>query len=279
MADLLLRFTVGLGAGVLSGMFGIGGGLVTTPAIRMLLGAPALIAVGTPLPVIIPTAITGAVSYASRRLANVRVGVTIGATGAVTAIAGAWASRLAGGAAVMLATAAVIIVAAADMLHQSLSGSLASTVIDESGLSVERNPAEESSRSSEGTAWRHPRTVGTVALGIIAGLYSGFLGLGGGFVIVPVLTRFFEMPVKRAIGTSLVAVAIMAVPGTAAHALLGHIDWGMAAVLTVGSIPGAIAGAALTVAARERHIRIAFAVLLIATAIALGGTELAGVIR
>jgi uncharacterized membrane protein YfcA len=58
-----LTIGVGLVAGVLSGMFGVGGGLVTTPAIRLLLGFPALIALGTPLPVILPTAVAGAASY------------------------------------------------------------------------------------------------------------------------------------------------------------------------------------------------------------------------
>ena len=63
-----LTVAIGLVAGVLSGMFGIGGALVTTPAIRLLLGRPELIAVGTPLPVIIPTAVAGALAYARRGL-------------------------------------------------------------------------------------------------------------------------------------------------------------------------------------------------------------------
>ena len=57
------------------------------------------------------------------------------------------------------------------------------------------------------------------------GLYSGLLGLGGGFVIVPVLTRWLGFPAKRAIGTSLVAIAILSIPATVTHAFLGHIDW------------------------------------------------------
>ena len=74
---------IGFVAGYLSGQFGIGGGVITAPAIRMLLGGSALVSVGTPLPVIIPTSITGVIAYARRGLLDVRAGLTIGAAGAV----------------------------------------------------------------------------------------------------------------------------------------------------------------------------------------------------
>lgn len=284
MADLLLSLAVGLGAGVLSGMFGIGGGLVTTPAIRLLLGYPALIAVGTPLPVIIPTAITGAFAYVRRGSADVRTGMVVGLVGSLLSVAGAVASNQVGGAAVMYVTAVVILIAAADMFAQSRqAASLGGE--DEPPADEHVSLPEAASRlasdeavveSTSGAVHPRPRgTVAAVALGVVAGLYSGFLGLGGGFVVVPALTRWFGMPVKRAIGTSLIAVAIMAVPGSITHWFLGHVDLEVAVGLVVGSVPGAIAGAALTAVAHERHVRIAFAVLLVVTAVLLGGSELA----
>ena len=60
MQTQLTTLAIGFVSGLFSGAFGIGGGIVTTPAIRLILGAPALVAVGTPLPVILPSAITGA---------------------------------------------------------------------------------------------------------------------------------------------------------------------------------------------------------------------------
>jgi uncharacterized membrane protein YfcA len=89
VAEQLATALVGLVSGVLAGLFGIGGGLVTTPAIRLVLGYPELVAVGTPLMVIVPTAVTGAVSYARRGSADVRAGLTVGLWGSVTAILGA----------------------------------------------------------------------------------------------------------------------------------------------------------------------------------------------
>ncbi|HEY5113838.1 MAG TPA: sulfite exporter TauE/SafE family protein, partial [Coriobacteriia bacterium] len=91
--DGVAKFAVGLFSGVLSGAFGVGGGLITTPAIRLLLGYPALIAVGTPLPVILPGAVTGAATYWKRGSADVRAGITMGLIGSIGSVAGAMVSQ------------------------------------------------------------------------------------------------------------------------------------------------------------------------------------------
>ncbi len=259
MGDWLAAVLVGLASGVLSGMFGIGGGILTTPAIRLLLGAPALIAVGTPLPVIIPGALTGASSYVRRGEADLRVGLTIGVSGAVTAVLGAWATKFAGGPVVLLGTAALIAWAAADMAAQILW--------------LPRRPPEM--REAEEPCAEPPPSgpLRPAVIGLLAGAYSGFFGLGGGFVVVPLLTRWLRHPIKRAIGTSLVAVAMFAVPGTFSHAVLGNVDWSIAAPLALGVVPGAFVGAKVNSAANDRTIRLAFVVLLLAFATWLAVTE------
>ena len=80
------------------------------------------------------------------------------------------------------------------------------------------------------------------SVGVIAGLLSGLLGIGGGIVIVPALAGMLGMPLKRALGTSLVAVVVLVIPGTIVHAVLGNIDWAVALFLTIGSLPGARLG-------------------------------------
>ena len=97
MGRAALTAAVGFVSGVLSGMFGIGGGIITTPAIRLLLGYPALVAVGTPLPVIIPGALTGAVSLRAVRPRGRAAGLTLGAWGAVASVGGAALTRIVGG--------------------------------------------------------------------------------------------------------------------------------------------------------------------------------------
>lgn len=238
-------FLIGAVSGVLSGAFGIGGGIVTTPAIRLILKAPALVAVGTPLPVIIPGALTGAWTYLRRDLVDVRAATTVGVVGSIASIVGAWLSKLAGGSAVMLATAALIVYVAADTAVW----------------------AAKKSRGHHGQRPAAPAVPRVATIGLAAGLYSGFLGLGGGFVIVPLLTRWLGFDMKRAVGTSLLSVAILAIPGSVAHYLLGHIDPKIALGLAVGVVPGAAVGSRLTVLARETAVRYAFAVMLVCVAV------------
>ncbi len=253
MSDTAVTLAIGFVSGVLSGMFGIGGGVVTTPALRLILGAPALIAVGTPLPVIIPSAITGAISYTRRGLADVRTGVTVGLVGSGFAVAGALLATRAGGRVVLMATAVLIVYMAADMLLQTI-----------------RPPATAKAAPPE----RGANIWGLALLGAVTGLYSGFLGLGGGFVLVPMLSRWFGFPVKRAIGTSLVAVGLLAIPGTISHYLLGNVDVHAALLLIVGVVPGALVGARITFGASDRAIRLGFAALLLVVGVTLAASEL-----
>jgi uncharacterized membrane protein YfcA len=269
-----LTIGVGLVAGVLSGMFGIGGGLVTTPAIRLLLGFPALIAVGTPLPVILPTAVAGAVSYARRGLADVRAGVVIGLAGAPVAVVGAWLSGVIGGRWIMVLTAASMLYVAADMAVRARStfGTALPGRADPEPVVAEVADAPAPDPAPPVRAPLAP----LIAIGVAAGLYSGLLGLGGGFVVVPALARWLGFPLKRAIGTSLVTVALLSVPGSVAHLALGHVDLSLAAWLVLGTVPGALIGARLTAAARERHVAFAFATALAVTGVVLAVSELLG---
>lgn len=250
-------FAVGIASGLLSGMFGIGGGVVTTPAIRLLLGAPALIAVGTPLAAIIPATVTGAVSYVRSGVADRRAGVLVGLSGALTAVAGAWATRLVGGTLVLLVTALVILLTAADMVLRVLR--------------------PQPDRPDAATLEQRPPSVPVlVAIGVLTGFYSGFLGLGGGFILVPMLTRWLRFPIKRAIGTSLVSITLLAIPALATHWYLGNIDWAIALALVVGVVPGAFLGSKITLGASDRTVNIGFAVLLVIVAVWLGVAEVAG---
>lgn len=255
MWDLLQAAVIGLVAGYLSGQFGVGGGIVTTPVIRLLLERPELVAVGTPLPVIIPTAVAGAFAYARRGLLDVRTGLAVGIVGAGFAVLGAWATLLVGGRVVLLVTAALICWMAVDMALLALASPGSGTL--RTGRTAGVSPALK-----------------IALLGIAAGLYSGFLGLGGGFIVVPALVRYFGFDVKRAVGTSLVAVSILAVPGSITHYLLGNIEVGLALGLSIGVVPGALLGAHVTARAKEKTVRVAFAGFLAVVGAVLALSEL-----
>ena len=275
MQQLLITLGIGLTSGLLSGAFGIGGGIITTPAIKLILGAPALIAVGTPLPVIFPSALTGVASYARSKLIDLRVGITCGLIGSAAAVLGAWATRLVGGNVVLIATAALILYTAADMVLQIVRPPRVGLEAGEErdAFSALR---EAGGLESAGTPVRHPAWPALAFIGIAAGFYSGFLGLGGGFILVPMLTRWLRFPIKRAIATSLLTITILAVPGTITHALLGHIDWRIALWLSVGVVPGAWIGSRVTLGSADRTVRLGFAVLLIVVGGWLGIATLLG---
>ncbi len=258
MADWPLTLAVGAMSGLLAGMFGIGGGLLTTPAIRVVLGYPAFIAVGTPLVAILPTAVFGAVSYARAGMADVRLGLTVGAWGIVGSVAGAALTRLAGGSTLMLLTAVLVLFAAADMAWSARAAGAA------------QPPAPPEAPLAPPRAGR----VAKALTGLVTGLYSGFFGLGGGFVLVPLLTRRMGLSIKQAIGTSLVAIGVLAVPGIATHWALGNVDVRLGVLLALGSVPGALAGARVTRMATERWVRIGFAALMSVVGVILALTEI-----
>jgi uncharacterized membrane protein YfcA len=108
----------------------------------------------------------------------------------------------------------------------------------------------------------------------VAGLLSGLLGIGGGVIMVPAFVQLAGIQVKAAIATSLVCVGAFALPGTVTHALQGHVDWRVALALVVGVIPGARLGAALTIRATDRRLRLVVGTFLGCTAFLYGLSEL-----
>jgi hypothetical protein len=268
VVELIPELLVGFFAGLVSGQFGVGGGLVTTPAIRLLLGYPELVAVGTPLVTIIPTAITGGLAYTRRGLADVRAGLTIGIVGAPATVLGAYAASLIGGRVILIATSALIVYVAVRTGSQAWR---------ERGSSEEPGGAAQPDAPTDETQGRdcaERRRRYLPLLGLGAGLLSGLLGLGGGFVIVPALMQIFGFGVKRAIGTSLVAIGVLAIPGAIAHWALGHVDVSLALAMTLGVIPGALLGARVTAVAEERTVRLGFAAVLAIAGVVLGLSEL-----
>jgi uncharacterized membrane protein YfcA len=88
--------------------------------------------------------------------------------------------------------------------------------------------------------------------------------------MVPGFTQVGDLPVKKAIATSLACVGLFAIPGTITHALLGNIDWHFAVLLTIGVIPGARLGAALAIRAGDARLRRVVALFLGLMALAYG---------
>ena len=104
---------------------------------------------------------------------------------------------------------------------------------------------------------------------MIAGLASGYVGVGGGFIMVPLMLAVLGIPMSLASGTSLIAIMILAIPGVIEQGLLGNIEYLAGIAIVVGSIPGALVGARLVRMVPERQLRFIFGGFLLVAAVML----------
>lgn len=249
----ILGVLVGFVAGIGSGLFGVGGGVVTTPAVNVLLGGSAIEAVATPLPVIFPTSLVGAWTYYKAGEVSLRAAGWGALTGIPGAVLGAYLT---------------------DFVNAHLLLFVTALLLGWTGYQVIRGRKPL-------VAWEKGKTPGWkyAAIGGAAGFTSGLLGVGGGIIMVPAFTVFIGMPLRRALGTSLVTISALVVPGTIVHWWLGHIDWAIFAALTVGVVPGARLGAKVALGVREQSLRVAVGLFLLVIALLYGTRELLQLIR
>ena len=106
-------------------------------------------------------------------------------------------------------------------------------------------------------------------IGLVAGLASGYVGVGGGFIMVPMMLAILSIPMSLAAGTSLIAIMILAIPGVIEQAILGNISYFAGISIVVGTIPGAVIGARLVRVIPERQLRFAFGGFLLVAAVLL----------
>jgi uncharacterized protein len=124
-------------------------------------------------------------------------------------------------------------------------------------------PAPKSEQARAGGTGR------LIAIGTLAGVYSGLFGVGGGAVMVPLLILWRGMDPRVAAATSLAAIIVIAAAGTATHAVYGNVHWGAALAVAVPAVGGAVVGTALQQRVRREWVSIGLAVLLI-----IGGIDL-----
>ena len=234
-----LTLLIGLFTGVLSALFGVGGAMVSNPGVRAL-GAPPLVAVGTTLPSLLPGAVSGTLRYQREGLVDWQVVAWASSAGLPVVVGGALLSRVVPGEGHLLLLAIAVLLA--------FTAWRTAFGVPEGDDREEGNPARVAApRITAG--WR------PALVGVAAGLFSGLLGIGGGVIMVPGFTKL-QLPLKSAIATSLVCVGVFGVPATITHALLGHVDWRLATLLTIGVVPGARLGASLTIRIDERRLRL-----------------------
>lgn len=295
----ILPALAGVGIGILSGLLGVGGGTIMVPIFRLAFGMSPVVSTATSLFAIIPTSVSGAVSHVRHKTCVPALGVAAGLGGAVTSPVGVWLAQISPPWLVMAAAALIIGWSAAKMLGKAIKmkkpqaarnadkavpdagdrgeSPTKGTVACTEGREPQGPSSEAAAVSSPSTARQNGETKLTrkqlligVGIGLIAGLASGYVGVGGGFIMVPLMLSLVGIAMRQASGTSLIAVMILAVPGVIEQALLGNINYAAGIAVVVGTVPGAVVGARLVRVVPERTLRFIFGgFLLVAAALLL----------
>ena len=308
MVEVLVHFVapalVGVLIGIASGLLGIGGGTVMVPIFRLAFGMSATMSTATSLFAIIPTSISGAISHVKGKTCIPALGIAAGLGGACLSPVGVWLAQLSPDWLVMLAAALIIGYSAINMFKKAfkipragqpaegadaaaaagapscgskLSSRAEARVVGLSpqsdapaaaSLTFSGEPAVSASTADDSSLSRKQLLQGA-SIGLVAGLASGYVGVGGGFIMVPLMLSIIGIPMRKASGTSLIAVMILAIPGVIEQGIIGNINYLAGIAIVIGTIPGAVIGARLVTKVPERTLRLLFGCFLIVAAVML----------
>ena len=271
---------VGLAIGVLSGLIGVGGGTILVPVFKLAYGMPAIAATATSLFTIIPTSAAGVVTHIRNKTCIPVLGLAAGIGGACTSSLGVWLASLSPEWAIMVAAALVIGYSAATMLQKALKlwrrqRAQGADADGRAGDDVAEGATDAAVAARAPSAAAFPRiegfstrktVVAGAAIGLGAGLVSGYVGVGGGFIMIPLFMQVFRMPMRLTSGTSLIAIMLLATPATIAQAVLGNIDWVAGICVALGTMPGAAIGSRLITRVPELALRLVFSGFLFVAA-------------
>ena len=253
----------GVFVGVMSGLLGVGGGTIMVPIFRLAFGMSPLASTATSLFAIIPTSISGVVAHARAKTCVPKLGLALGVGGAVMSPLGVWLASVSPGWLVICVAAIVIGFSAFKMFKKAVKCAPAPRAGAASAHSVSPKPVPDQPHLSR------KQYLQGACIGLIAGLASGYVGVGGGFIMVPLMLAVLDIPMSLASGTSLIAIMILAIPGVIEQGLLGNIEYLAGIAIVVGSIPGALVGARLVRVVPERQLRFIFGGFLLVAAVML----------
>ncbi|NJN85712.1 MAG: sulfite exporter TauE/SafE family protein [Leptolyngbyaceae cyanobacterium SL_7_1] len=242
-----LLFVVGIVTGTLSGLLGIGGGLLMVPVLTFF-EIPLVQATATSLIGVFLSAVSGSIRNFLAKELNWRVSLLLAAFGILTAQVGAWLGDRLPDAGLSLAFAALLLLTIYLMgLRQQLK--------------QQRDQPEMKLMVSQANF------LAIVGIGLSAGLLSGLFGVGGGIVMVPLQMLFLREPVKSAVRTSLGAIVPIATSGLVQHAVNDNVLWIPGLCLGLGGILGAQMGSRLLPTLPDRAVNQLFRFFLVAFAI------------
>jgi uncharacterized protein len=272
--NAIFMIALGFAVGILSGMFGVGGGFLTTPLL-MFYGIPPTVAVATGTTQITGASVSGAMVHARRGGVDMKMAGVMIVGGLLGSFVGAALFRVlqsSGQIDVVIGLMYVLILISIGLLM--LKDSLVTL-----GYLGTRSAAEAAPRHNRWIAslplrWRfyssglYISPVAPLALGFLAGVLTVFLGIGGGFILVPAMIYLLAMPARVVIGTSLVMILAVSAATTIVHAVTTRaVDIVLAGLLLVGGVIGAQYGAMLTTRMKPDYLRLALAIIILLVAL------------
>ena len=265
---------LGGGVGILSGMFGVGGGFLTTPLL-IIYGIPPTVAAASAASQVTGASVSGVAAYWRRDAVDVRMGVMLVIGGVLGSLFGAWLFRL------LQATGQSDVAIA--VTYVAMLGGVGSMMLRES---IEAILVARGKRAAPAARRRHHPLVAALPwrmrfyksglyisplapllLGFATGILTILLGVGGGFVLVPAMIYLLGMATGVVVGTSLFQILFVTAAATMTHALTTKaVDIVLAGLLLVGSVAGAQVGARFAQQARPEYLRLALALIVLAVA-------------
>lgn len=295
-ADSLLHFIqilpIGLASGILAGAFGVGGGIIAVPVVRHLLGVTAHVAVGSTLAMILPTAVAAVFNYKRQGKLHLSLSLACCLPAVLGTTLASHHSRSISERFLMLLLAFLMVIVGLDFVSgigarlkskanpaeaevRGGEDNIAGKSKGGESFTDERPDNNDASHNQTNTlVFRMRHYLVAAAIGVVVGLLSGLLGIGGGFIMVPAFCYFLNLPLKDAFGTSLLVVAVVALPGSVVHYMHGHVDFSLVLPLLSGSVPGAWFGSSYALKAKEKNLRIVFGVIVILMAAVFAYKEL-----
>lgn len=267
---------IGLGGvvGLLTGMIGVGGGFFTTP-ILIFYGIPPSVAVASATTQITGTSVSGVLAHRRRKGVDYRMGAVI--------IVGGLVGALAGGALFRVLQDSGQIDTVIAILYVLLLGSIGVLMAKEAATALHilkpkpgRKPVRRHNPviASLPGRWRFYRSglfispLAPLLLGLVAGMLTVLLGVGGGFIVVPAMIYLLGMSAQVVVGTSLLQILFVTAATTLIHATTTKsVDIVLAGLLLLGSVIGAQFGARFAAKAKPELLRMFLAIIIIAVAV------------
>jgi uncharacterized membrane protein YfcA len=257
----LLALVLGAVVGLILALAGAGGGILAVPLLvfglhlTIMQAAPVgLIAVGA-------ASAFGAVLGLREGLVRYRAAALIGITGMLLAPLGVRLARLIPNQPLMVAFAIVLAWVAFRMFNQARGGPAARTEHTQPPCVL--NPTEGR------LIWTLPCAWALAGTGAVSGVLSGLLGVGGGFVIVPSLTRYTNLAVRSIFATSLAVIALVSIGGVTAAAWQGAIAWNIALPFSLGAVAALLAGRLVAARLAGARLQQGFAITSAAVSVLL----------